>query len=155
MNWYTTNRRLFTLSLLALLVVFAQEANAASCSTATVAGDWGFTLTGTVILGSQPIPLGAVLRGTADVDGNVSGIEARNLGGSYADETFTGKWAVAPDCVATATVLFKENGQLVRTSVLTVVFDNNSKQARMVQKSLTLPDGTELPVIATVEGTKH
>jgi hypothetical protein len=144
-----------TTYLLILFGVLGQQANAATCSTATVAGDWGFTLTGTVILPSGPIPLAAVLRGTADVDGNVVGIEARNLGGSYADETFRGKWIVGPECVATATVEFKENGQLVRTSVLTVVFDNNSKQARMVQKSLTLPNGAELPVIATVEGAKH
>ena len=96
-----------------------------------------------------------MIHGTADVNGNVSGIEARNLGGEYADETFTGSWIVGADCVGTATVLFKENGQPVRTSVLTVVFDNNSKEVRMAQKSLTLPNGTELPVIATVEGTKH
>jgi hypothetical protein len=120
-----------------------------------VAGDWGFTLTGTLLLPSGPVPFAAVIHGTADVNGNVTGIEARNLGGGYADETFSGSWLVGADCVGTATVLFKENGQPVRTSVLTVVFDENSKQVRMVQKSLTLPNGIELPVVATVEGKKH
>jgi len=43
----------------------------------------------------------------------------------------------------------------VRTSVLTIVFDDNSKQVRMVQKSLTLPNGTQLPVVITVEGRKQ
>jgi hypothetical protein len=148
----------FTLTTLAIaLLSIAPRAIAATCSTATVAGTWGFTLTGTVILPAPtgPVPLAAVLHGTADVNGNLSGVEARNLGGNYADETFTGTWTVSSDCVGTATVFFSENGQLVRTSVVTIAFDDSSKQARMVQKSLTLPNGVELPIIATVEGTKH
>jgi len=43
---------------------------------------------------------------------------------------------------------------LVRTSVLAVVFVNNSRKALMVQESLTLPDGTPIPVVITVEGNK-
>lgn len=139
------------------LLSIGSTANAATCSTATVSGDWGFTLTGTVILPAPtgPVPLAAVLHGTADVNGNVSGVEARNLGGQYADETFTGAWTVSSDCVGTGTVFFSENGQLVRTSIVTITFDDNSKHVRMVQKSLTLPNGVELPIIATVEGEKH
>jgi hypothetical protein len=144
-------------SLVIALLSILPVASAASCSTATVAGTWGFTLTGTVILPAPagPLPLAAVLHGSADLNGNVSGIEARNLGGDYADETFTGRWVVSSDCVGTATVFFRSNGQLVRTSVVTIVFDADSRHVRMVQKSLTLPDGTQLPVIATVEGEKH
>lgn len=114
----------------------------------------GFTLTGVVLLPNGPVPVAAVLHGRADVNGNVAGIEARSLGGDYADETFTGSWIVNSACVGTATVLFKENEQLVRTSVVTIAFDDNSKHARMLQKSLTLPNGTELPVIITIDGTK-
>jgi len=43
---------------------------------------------------------------------------------------------------------------LVRTSVLSLVFDNNQREIRMVQKSLTLPNGTALPVVITVEARK-
>ena len=144
-----------TFATLTLILLSLAPGLHATCSTATVSGDWGFTLTGVVLLPSGPVPVAAVLRGTADVKGNVSGIEARSLGGNYADETFTGSWIVNSDCVGTATVLFKEDGQLVRTSVVTVVFDDNSNHARMLQKSLALPDGTELPVIITIDGTKH
>jgi hypothetical protein len=119
-----------------------------------VAGNWGLTLTGTLILPTGPVPTAAVLRATADVEGNITGTEARNVGGDYADETFTAKWIVNPDCTATATVSFYEAGQLVRISVVSAVFDNNSKELRIVQKSLTLPDGTELPVVVTAEGKK-
>lgn len=146
-----------TLALAIVVISIATTANAATCSTATIAGDWGFTLTGTVILPAPtgPVPLAAALHGTADVNGNISGTEARNLGGDYADETFSGTWTVSSDCVGTVNVSFSENGQLVRTSAVTVTFDDNSKQMRGVQRSLTLPNGAELPVIATIEGEKH
>jgi len=151
----TARMTLASVSLAMLLAALSPAAHAASCSTATVAGNWGLTLTGTLVLPTGPVPVAAVLRGTADIDGNVTGTEARNVGGGYADETFTAKWVVNPDCTAMATVRFYEAGQLVRISVVTAVFDDNSKEVRMVQKSLTLPDGTELPVVVTAEGRKH
>jgi len=156
MQCVMTRKSLLVLSFAVLILAsLAPAAHAATCSTMTVAGHWGFTLTGTVFLPTGPVPVSAILAGRADVDGNVSGTEARNFGGQYADETFTGSWTVNPDCTGSATVLFSEGGQLVRTSVVTLVFDDNSKQVRMVQKSLTLPNGAELPVVVTVEGAKH
>lgn len=141
--------------LLAFLIVSApQSALAENCSTATVKGDWGLTLNGTALLPSGPVPVAAVIRATLNLDGTVTGTEARNLGGDYADETMSGTYAVNPDCSGSSTVNFYESGQLVRTSVLSVVFDSNSKQIRMVQKSLTLPDGTPIPVVITVEGKR-
>ena len=143
------------LSFAVLLASLAPAAHAATCSTATVAGNWGLTLTGTLLLPTGPVPAAAVVRATADINGNLTGTEGRNVGGGYADETFNGNWTVNADCTATGTVSFYQAGQLVRTSVLTLVFDNNSREVRMVQKSLTLPDGTELPVVVTVEGRKQ
>jgi len=143
------------LSFAVFLASLAPAARAATCSTATVAGNWGLTLTGALLLPTGPVPAAAVLRATADVEGNVTGTEARNVGGGYADETLTGNWTVNPDCTGTATVNIYQSGQLVRVSVLSIVFDENSKQVRMVQKSLTLPDGTELPVVVTAEGKKQ
>jgi hypothetical protein len=151
----TQHATLMLVVLVALLASVPPAAYAARCSTATVAGTWGFTLTGVVILPSGPVPGGAIGRTVADVDGNLTGTEARNIGGGYADETFTGSWTVNPDCTGSITINIYESGQLVRTSVLTMVFDDNSKAARMVQKSLTLPDGTQLPVILTLEGRKQ
>jgi len=142
------------LSFAVLLVGLAPAAQAATCSTATVAGNWGLTLNGVLILPTGPVPIAAVLRATVDLEGNTTGTEARSVGGGYADETLTGKWIVNPDCTASATINFYEAGQLVRISVVSAVFDNNSKEVRIVQKSLTLPDGTELPVVVTAEGKK-
>jgi hypothetical protein len=143
------------LSVAVLLACLAPAAHAATCSTATVAGQWGLTLTGALILPTGPVPAAAVLRVTADEEGNITGTEARNVGGGYADETLTGDWTVKPDCTGTATANIYQAGQLVRVSVLSIVFDENSREVRMVQKSLTLPDGTQLPVVVTAEGKKH
>lgn len=140
---------------IAVLAVLSQPAHAENCSTATVAGKWAATLTGTLILPSGPVPAAAVIGGTADAEGNIKGTEARNIGGSYADETFNGIWTVNPDCTGEITASFYEGGQLVRVVVDTIVFDQNSKEVRMVQKSLTLPDGTQLPVVLTCEGRKQ
>jgi hypothetical protein len=130
-----------------LLACLAPAGQAATCSTITVAGNWGFTLTGTLLMPSGPVPAAAVIRGSADLEGHLTGTEARNVGGDYAEETFKGKWTVNADCTGRATVSFFETGQLVRISVLTIVFDNSSEEVRIVQKSLTLPDGvTQLPL---------
>jgi hypothetical protein len=143
------------LSLFFLFTGLAPIARAGTCSTATAAGEWGFTLTGTLLLPSGPAPAGAVGIATLSMDGNVSGTEARNVGGDYAKETAKGTYTVNASCTGTMTVNFFEAGQLVRTSVLSLVFDDNSTQLRMVQKSLTLPDGTQVPVVITVEARKH
>jgi len=129
------------------------------CSTETIAGNWGFTLTGTALFpsanGSVPVLVAAVGTLAADDQGNVNGTEARSVGGGYAEETVTGNWTVSSKCTGTFNANIYESGQLVRISVASIVFDDESKEVRMVQKSLTLPGGTELPVIITLEARKQ
>ena len=126
----------------------------ATCSLATVAGKYGFTLAGTLLLPTGPVPGGAVGRVTLDAQGNVAGTEARNVGGSFANETFAGTETLSPNCTATSTLKFFESGQLVRTSVITLVWDDNLNEFRFVQQSLTLPDGTNVPVVVTGDGRR-
>ena len=132
------------------LASIATSTSATPCSLAKSAGSYGFTLTGTVILPTGPIPIAAVGRANLDAAGNASGTESRSVGGGFANETFTGTYTVDTDCTGSATLNFYESGQLVRTSVLTVVFDNNEREIRMVQKSLQLPNAAFLPVVITV-----
>ena len=82
------------------------------------------------------------------------GTEARNVGGSFANETFAGTETLSPNCTATSTLKFFESGQLVRTSVITLVWDDNLNEFRFVQQSLTLPDGTNVPVVVTGDGRR-
>jgi hypothetical protein len=76
------------------------------------------------------------------------------VGGGFANETITGSWMVNSDCTATLTANIYESGVLVRISVLAVVFVDNSSKIRAVQESLTLPDGTAIPVLITFEADK-
>ena len=141
-------------TILSFLILFSLPARAGHCSTAAAAGSYGFTLSGTLILPTGPVPIAAVGRANLDADGSASGTEARSVGGDYADETFTGTFNINSDCTGTATINFYESGQLVRTSVLSVVIDDDNREIRMVQKSLTLPNGAVLPVVITVDARK-
>ena len=138
-----------------LCMGLASAAHAAGhCSNAKAAGNWGLTLTGTLLLPTGPVPGAAVGRVRIDADGNVSGTEARNVGGGFANETLTGSLTVNSDCTATLTVNIYESGVLTRTSVLAIVFVDDSSKIRAVQESLTLPDGTPIPVVITLDGNK-
>lgn len=77
-------------------------------------------------------PSGGVLRFDIDTAGSVSGTEARNVGGGFANETFKGMVFVNPNRAGTTTVMFFESGVLVRTSALALVFDDLSTQVRLV-----------------------
>ena len=132
--------------------VHADEGTA--CSLATVAGKYGFTLNGTLILPTGPVPIAAVGRATLTAQGNVSGTEARNAGGSFANETLTATFTVNPDCTGAATIMAFESGQLVRTAVVSLVWDDNSNELRQVSQSVTLPNGANLPAVLTVEARK-
>ena len=136
------------------LMTAAYAEDDGGCSTAKAAGTWGFTLTGTLVLPTGPVPGAAVGRLSLQAGGNVSGTESRNVGGGFANETVTGSWTVNPDCTATVTVNIYESGTLVRTSVLAAVFVDHLSKIRAVQESLTLPDGNNVPAVITVDGNK-
>jgi hypothetical protein len=154
---HNISRAALTITCFALLCAgFARAAEGQECSLSRSAGKWGFTLTGSAIINGAPVLVAAVGTVAADNQGNLNGEEARSVGGGYADETLTGRWTVNANCTGTLEANVYESGQLVRISVTSVVFDNESKEFRMVQKSLTLPDGTtQLPVIITLEGRKQ
>ena len=139
--WSGTTKKNIT----SLPVVHADSPN--GCSTESVAGNWGVTLNGSLILPTGLVPAAGVARGTFDAQGNITpgATEARNVGGGFANETLTGSWVVNPDCTGTLTIYAYESGTLVRTSVLAIVFVNNLNEVFMVQDSLTLAISMTLP----------
>ena len=124
------------------------------CSLASVAGNYGFTLNGTLLFPTGPVPLAAIGRVRLTAQGNASGTEARNSGGSFANETLTATFTVNPDCTGAATIMAFESGQLVRTAVVSVVWDDNANEIREIAQSVTLPDGRSIPAVLTVEARK-
>jgi hypothetical protein len=129
----------------------ARASDARSCSTASIAGKFGFTTTGSIpAIG----PVAATGLFTQDASGNITGTQTRSLNGDIADETFTGTATVNPDCTGTDTIQVFESGVLVRTTTLHVVYDDDGREARAVFTSLVLPDGTSLPSIITIEARR-
>lgn len=135
-------------------VALCTGAHAAVCSTATTAGDWGFSYSGVALTPSGQIPVASAGRYTQDASGNVSGTEVFNLAGTAFNQTIRGTFSVHADCTAELRANIYQNGQLVRTSVLDGVFVENSSEVRAVFRSAVLPDGTHLPVVITVEGKR-
>jgi len=124
----------------------------AACSTASVAGKFGFTTTGSI---PAVGPVAATGIFTQDASGNITGTQTRSLNGGVADETFTGTATVNSDCTGTDTIQVFQDGNLVRTTTLHVVYDDNGREARAIFTSLVLqPSGVSLPSIITIEARK-
>ena len=152
------------MKLIKILTTFAILATTAAlsygstrCSGASVAGDWGFTINGAIILPAPVggVPVAAVGKFKQDAWGNLQGTEDRSLGGAFDHETLKGSVAVHPDCTAKYTIaVFDSAGNLNRTSVIDAVFVNDGNRVRAIFESITLAGGTKLPSAITVEGNK-
>jgi hypothetical protein len=149
---------LSSLALASIAMLYMSLAPAAwaddGCSTSSVAGDWGYTYNGVLILSTGAVPVATTGRYTSDGEGNFSAKQTRSVGGDVAEETVKGKLTVDSDCRGTLRARVYQSGQLVRSAVLALVFSDNSSTIRAIFKSITLPDGTNLPAVITIEGSK-
>lgn len=150
--------RLLGASLMALSlsgVAMAQKGDS-GCSNATVAGSWGFTTSGTVVLPSGPAPVLVVGRFNLDQVGNLDGTQTRSLNPFAPDrETITGTILVNPDCTATLSVNVFHSGVLNRTSTLDLVFENNLREFRGVFTSAARADGTPVGTVLRFDGKRQ
>jgi hypothetical protein len=135
----------------ALGIVSAARAGTQKCTLATVAGTYGLTTTGSIPAIGPVTAVGLV---TIDRSGNLSGSQTRSLNGAVADETFTGTATVNPDCSGTDVIQVFQDGVLVRTSTLNLVYDDNGRSARAIFTSIVLPNGTQLPSILTIDARR-
>jgi hypothetical protein len=126
----------------------------ARCSQAGAAGNWAYTYTGTIFTPNGALPLASVGQYRQDAAGNVTGSQTRSVAGDSGVEDISGAVTVNADCTATAKIDVLVNGQLQRTAALAIVYDNNGNHARMIFQSLTLPDGTNVPVVITLDGNR-
>ena len=138
----------FTVSLLSL------QAEAAQCSSAGEAGDWAYTYTGTIFTPSGPLPAASVGHFTQGKEGNIVGSQTRSVAGSSGVEDISGTITVNPDCTGSGTVDVFVNGQQQRTTTIALVYDNNGNHVRAIFESLTLPDGSNVPVVITIDGNR-
>ncbi len=142
-------------AVIGLFLLLAGPSLHAACTSATAAGTFGFTTTGTLILPSGPVPVGAVGLITFDLNGNAAGSQDRSLGGAFAHETLTGTLTVNRDCtISLLANVFDSSGTLVRTSTIDGVLDNNGKQIRGIFETVVLANGVSLGSVLTVDGNR-
>ena len=127
----------------------------AACTSATAAGTFGFTTTGTLILPTGPAPVAAVGLVTFDLNGNATGSQDRSVGGAFAHETITGTLTVNRDCtIIVVANVYDSSGNLVRTSTIPGVLVDNGKHIRGIFETVVLPNGPNLPSVLTIEAER-
>jgi hypothetical protein len=145
------SRALLALAAAPAFALAATQANAGSCSLVNIAGDWAYTYTGTIFTANGPVPAASVGHFHQDAGGNIVGSQTRNVAGNSGVEEISGTVSVNSDCTATATIEVLVDGQLQRTAVLAAVYDNNRNHARDIFQSLKLSNGTNVPVVITID----
>ena len=149
----------FVRTMLALGAILAaalapSQANAAQCSAASAAGNWAYTYTGTIFTLNGPLPAASVGHFHQDAGGNLTGGQNRSVAGQSGVEDISGTVSVNSDCTASATIEVRVNGQLLRSAELALVYDSSGNHMRAIFQSLTLPDGTNVPVVITIDGNR-
>jgi hypothetical protein len=132
------------------------QANASRCSASSTAGLWAYTYTGTLydpVAG--PLPAASVGHYQQDAAGNITGSQTRSVGGVSAVEDISGTLTVNHDCTGTANLNVYIEGVLQRSAVIALVYDSNLNHARYIFESVTLPDGTNVPVVLAVDGNRQ
>ena len=146
------NRMLITF---AILLLMAAPRIHAACTNATLAGTYGFTTTGVLILPTGPAPVAAVGSIAFDLNGNVSGSQDRSVGGAFAHEIINGNITITRDCeLKLLANVYDNSGNLVRTSIIPGVLIENGEKLRAIFESVTIPNGPNLPSVLTVEGER-
>ena len=126
------------------------------CSTARLAGEWGYTFTGTLIPPIGAMPFAGVGRATFDEEGNVLNTQFSSANGAVSPSTVKGTITVDPDCIGTILVdIYDQSGNLLRKSAWFAVVDDYAREIRAIMTSLELPNGTKVPAIVTMINTKQ
>jgi hypothetical protein len=155
MRHHTVRTVFFFATLLLALAAVASAQDGRTCTMAGLAGDYGFTWTGTLTLPTGPVPFAVVGRITFDAKGTESGTQTIALGSELVKSTFNGTYTVNSHCTGTLTVYsYDTSGNLISTVTVDTVSVDNMREIRAIMTSLTLPDGTSLPVVETFDARK-
>ena len=117
--------------LFATLATMAPAAHARGCSLTDVAGEYGYTSSGTIV--TPPVgPFSAIGHVTFTRTGTFSGAQTTSIAGNFFDETVSGTYTVNSDCTGTAIVNVYHGTTLARTTNLNLVFDDNHSEVRAI-----------------------
>ncbi len=153
-------RALFLVTLSLGLAAAASANDFWSCSNVSLAGAWGYTETGTVIVPSASGPVAVVATAVGryhfDFGGNFQGTQYSSAGGTVVADAKVGTYVVNPDCTGTLTLqIFDPTGTtLRRTSVWSIVIVDNGTEFRGIMTSMNLPNGVSLSPIMSLSAKK-
>jgi len=147
-------RALLVLAATLVVALAPLQAEASHCSNAAAAGNWAYTYTGTIFTQNGPLPAASVGHFSQDAAGDITGSQARSVAGNSGVEDIAGNVTVNKDCTSTGTIDVLVNGQVQRIAVLAGVYDNNGNHGRLIFQSLKLPDGTNVPVVITIDANR-
>lgn len=144
---------LFAVVLTTALAAPAYSEESHACSLARSAGKWSFTDQGTVLgIGSRT----AIGVFTLDGAGNLqNGVATASLAGAVASETFSGTYAVNPDCTGTISVEIFSSGSEILAVTLSIAFDEDMKHIRGIFTSAATPNDTQLATVINLDARKQ
>jgi len=155
-------RTIFLIAALSLMATNVSAADSASgCSLRGVAGEWGYTFSGTLF--PEGAEGGVIFAGTgkysSDVRGNVSSTQTISTGGAVARDTTDGTITVNSDCTASIEIdVYDEEGELLRISKWDVVFVDNQAEVFGVMASMEVPVApntfAQVPSVATMQAKR-
>jgi hypothetical protein len=149
--------RMLTFTVLVLAVAAVGWADGGRrCSNARVAGDWGYTKTGTLFLPTgAAVPFATMGKLVFDADGTLSGVNNGSVNGTVSNDVLRGTFEINADCTGMATVeVYDQAGTLLRTIGMALVVDDNSTELRGLVTSLVLPSGASLKSVITAQARR-
>ena len=155
MKHQSARTMVFTALVLAVAAV-AWADGGPRCSNARVAGDWGYTKTGTLFLPTgAAVPFATMGTLTLEADGTLSGVNTGSVNGAVSNDLLSGTFQINNDCTGTATVeVYDQSGSLLRTLVMALVVDDNWRELRGLVTSLVLPGGASLRSVITAQARR-
>jgi hypothetical protein len=122
---------LVTVFATAFVLATVPGAQAGECSNRTLAGNWGYTITGTTFNNGPVLsgPFAAVGRQILDLKGNITGTQTANLNGNVFRQVLTGTYTVNSDCTGSSTVFLVPPGV---TSHVDFVVVNGGTEMRII-----------------------
>lgn len=149
-TWLAT---VFALS--SILSVAAPALASGPCSPDRAAGVWSFSDMGTIVgLGSR-VAVGVF---TFDSAGNVSSpLTTSGLNGNIARESFSGTYAVNPDCTVAVTITAydKTTGAELFMIEAEGAFDDNMNHMRAIFTNIVTPTGVHLASVIGLDARKQ
>ncbi|HSW40553.1 MAG TPA: hypothetical protein VLL97_13780 [Acidobacteriota bacterium] len=125
------------------------------CSSADLEGEWGTTMTGTILTPAGAVTFGALNKAFYDSEGNFGGTQIRSINGATSTANFEGEYMVNPDFTGTKIVrTYDLSGKLLNTAYQDFVLVDNANEIFEIFTSNIRADGVALPMIVTGQSHK-